>query len=421
MTRQAPPPSDEPRDSRLRAALRHAPDAEVRPPQSLSDAILQQARASAAAAPVPGKAATSRLSAWALLAGAWVALSRPSLASGLASVMLASLVGVMWWNRLPDDTGELPRLEKGTPPTTAAAPAADPTTAPAPVQALPQATGQARRDEASGAVHDERAPRVTRESAETRIRQIEETAERKPKAAAQAVAESEPGPARAEAPPAAEPLQAPLPAPVPAMAPAAPPVAAAAPDTARLQERASAPPLKPSGPLADDERRRGGGGVATTRTSAPAAEIEASTKLGKAASADMANHLNRPTRPLLSTLPPAPPLSTLRQSLSQEAGPWSWRRDGGPAQPVTPALLRWLAALDAHAAGPRWTAAPAGEAAAGDVARLEFQRDGRTQHELALQADGLHWHQAEPAAAWKLPLDAPAHRELRSALPPAAP
>lgn len=392
MTRQAPPPSDEPRDPRLRAALRHAPDAEVRPPQALSDAILRQARASAAAAPALGKAAASRPSAWALLAGMWEALSRPSLASGLASVMLASLVGVMWWNRLPDDTGELPRLEeRSPPPAAAAAPAAEPTAAPAPVQAFPQATGQARRDEASGAVHDERAPRAARESTEARMRQIEETAERKPKAAAQATAESEPGPARAEVPPAAEPPQAPPPAPVPAMAPAAPPVVAAAPDTARLQERASA------------------------------AENEASKTLGKAASADMANRLHRPTQPLLSTLPPAPPLPTLRQSLSQEAGLWSWRRDGGPAQPVTPALLRWLAALDTHAAGPRWTAAPAGEAAAGDAARLEFQRDGRTQHELALQADGLHWRQAEPAAAWKVPLDARAHRELRSALPPAAP
>ena len=60
MTRQAPPPPDEPLDPRLRAALRHAPDAEVRPPQALSDAILRQARASASAAPAPGKAAAPR-------------------------------------------------------------------------------------------------------------------------------------------------------------------------------------------------------------------------------------------------------------------------------------------------------------------------------------------------------------------------
>ncbi len=413
MTHQTPHPPDEPRDARLRAALRHAPDAEVRPPQALSEAILRQARASAAAAPAPGKAAAPRRSAWALLAGVWEALSRPSLASGLASVMLASLVGVMWWNRLPDEAGELPRLEKRAPPPAAATtPAAEPASAPAPVQVIPKATGQGRPDGAGGAVRDERAPGAARESAQAQMRRIEETAEGKATAAAQAE-KSEPGPARAEVPPSAESPHAPppAPAPVPAMAPAA------APDTARLQERApSASPLKKANPPGTEERRSLGG-LAAARPAEPATENEASNTLGKAASADMASRLHRPAQPP----PSAPPLPTLRRSLSQEAGLWSWRRDGGPAQPVTPALLRWLAALDNHAAAPRWTAAPADQAAAGDATRLAFQRDGRILHELALQADGLHWRQAEPAAAWKAPLDARALLALQSALPPAAP
>ncbi|HWI10674.1 MAG TPA: hypothetical protein VNU48_05035 [Burkholderiaceae bacterium] len=99
-------PDDE-RDAWLSAALRHAPDAKVGPPAALSDTILRQARAAARDARAPRSA----------LAAAWDWLTRPPVAAGFASLMVATLVGLIWWDRPMDETLVRPPAEAATPAT----------------------------------------------------------------------------------------------------------------------------------------------------------------------------------------------------------------------------------------------------------------------------------------------------------------
>ena len=101
-----------PHDAWLREALRHAPDAQALPPSALSEAILRQARA--AAEPAPARALPSLGQR---LAAAWAWLGRPPVAAGFATVMVAGVVGLMWWDR---------PLEETLPPRDAAVPSAAP-------------------------------------------------------------------------------------------------------------------------------------------------------------------------------------------------------------------------------------------------------------------------------------------------------
>lgn len=101
-------------DARLIAALRHAPDADAAPPAALAQAILRSAReAVAAPAPTAAGSVVQRLRA------TWSWLARPPVAAGFASVMLATVVGLMWWGR-PMDEG----LKGAETPVVAEAPAA---------------------------------------------------------------------------------------------------------------------------------------------------------------------------------------------------------------------------------------------------------------------------------------------------------
>jgi hypothetical protein len=126
--------SDAERDAWLREALRHAPDAGAAPPPLLSDAILAKARAAAAeAAPraTPRHAAAKPAPPNGLLAF-WAWLARPPVAAGFASVMAATLVGLMWWDRPMDQTVPAPAFQRAPPaqkaaPSAAPAPAAPPT------------------------------------------------------------------------------------------------------------------------------------------------------------------------------------------------------------------------------------------------------------------------------------------------------
>jgi hypothetical protein len=97
--------NDAERDAWLREALRHAPDADAAPPRDLSETILAQARAAARAGRAPAREPVRRNRLVAL----WDWLARPPVAAGFASVMAATLVGLMWWDRPMDET--LPRPE----------------------------------------------------------------------------------------------------------------------------------------------------------------------------------------------------------------------------------------------------------------------------------------------------------------------
>jgi len=95
--------NDAERDAWLREALRHAPDSDALPPSGVSDAILLKARAAARAA---GPSVQRRVAADARahpLAAFWSWLARPPVAAGFASVMAATLVGLMWWDRPMDE------------------------------------------------------------------------------------------------------------------------------------------------------------------------------------------------------------------------------------------------------------------------------------------------------------------------------
>ena len=105
-TRHDEPIGDGERDAWLREALRHAPDADAAPPRGLSETILAQARAAARVGGAPARSARRRNPLLAL----WDWLARPPVAAGFASLMAATLVGLMWWDR-PIDSTLPPRQE----------------------------------------------------------------------------------------------------------------------------------------------------------------------------------------------------------------------------------------------------------------------------------------------------------------------
>ncbi|MBC7956920.1 MAG: hypothetical protein H7Y33_13755, partial [Cytophagales bacterium] len=115
--------TDEQRDAHLREALRHAPDAQLEPPAALSALILNEARAEARDAAAPARAPHHPLLAL------WDWLARPSVATGFAGLMVATLVGLMWWDQPMDEA--MPRRP---------AAATAPSVSPAPKAAAPPVT-----------------------------------------------------------------------------------------------------------------------------------------------------------------------------------------------------------------------------------------------------------------------------------------
>jgi hypothetical protein len=122
--------NDDPRDAHLLAALRHAPDRDALPPHEVSERILAAARAAAqsqrtAARPVLGEPAPwwQRLSAW---------LMQPQVAASFGTLVVASLVGVMWSTREPPVAEFAPNVpfgqradERGVAPASATPPPAE--------------------------------------------------------------------------------------------------------------------------------------------------------------------------------------------------------------------------------------------------------------------------------------------------------
>jgi len=108
--------TDAERDAWLSEALRHAPDADVAPPATLSDMILREAQAKAK----PSAPLAKRPSFW---MRAWVWTAQPAVGAGLASVMVASLVGAMLWDRPPEENTPRSLPEVAVAPAPGAAPA----------------------------------------------------------------------------------------------------------------------------------------------------------------------------------------------------------------------------------------------------------------------------------------------------------
>lgn len=133
------------RDARLQRALQEAPDAQLRPHARTRGRVLEAARQAVAPAPPPAW--------WKAL---WSAMgnSRAPWNAAFATVVLATLVTVLWYDReIPGPRSDSPRPEQPAPTAAPAQPAqpapalAEPA-APAAARAKPQADSQGERQQA---------------------------------------------------------------------------------------------------------------------------------------------------------------------------------------------------------------------------------------------------------------------------------
>jgi hypothetical protein len=271
------PRDDEPpRDAWLREALRHAPDADAAPPAELSAAILRHARdaVKSAARPAASSHPLLRLRSW---------LARPPVAAGFATVMVATLVGVMWWDKPLDET--LPRSE---PPAATVAQSSAPAPAPASI-ATPLAAAA--------------PPRAPEEAAKAATRAAKEAAPATPARRDDARERASTERARSAAPAAAPPPPAASPAPAPAPAPA------------------NESPAKPaSADARDDAAAQRGAAAQGFAKAAPAPAPAAAPAQRRQEAATLTPVIDQPER-------------------------WTWQR-GGAEQAMTPGLQRWLVQLD---------------------------------------------------------------------------
>lgn len=327
---------DTERDAWLREALRHAPDAQAAPPAALSDAILRHARAATNRERTP--ASQRPVGAW---AAAWQWLARPPVAAGFASVMIATLLGLMWWDQPIDPTLARPPAPGATPaPPTAQAPAP-----PAPVSTSPPATAPAA---------DMAAERMAKGEPDMSSERPVAAARTAPKAAPRR-AEPEPAPfddgkAAADAAPAA-------PANSENAATARAPASSA---QAALRARGASSPsvAAEAGTAARAESRAVASGQFDRRAAAPAMQRRDDADTSRPAA-----------------------FGALLASIAAEPERWHWQR-GGEMQPMRPALQRWLGRIDV-AAAPHWRSG-ADAAPAGETAVLRLYRDGALAATLRL-------------------------------------
>lgn len=458
-------------DAWLREALRHAPDASASPPPTLRDAILAEARAAARTAAMPRAApAPSPLDR---LLAFWSWLARPPVAAGFASVMAATLVGMLWWDRPMDETmlppPSSPQVSMAPKPSPApaaelrdAAPAAAP--APAPAKTVsprgstettatsstpqPDATNSARQQAAR-----ESAEAGRRRLAPTPVTAEDATAERK-QAGDRLATTPPPAPAPAEAPapfPAqaareadaerrqATPLSAPrtAAAPLASTSPAPPPaptVAAVPPQPVTSAPSRSEPfaLAKKAEQATEDDvtvRARASPTAPAPATQPPTALPPAAGALGaaldrseagtagRAAAQNAAEPTARRPAPLTTA---AQPMAPLLASLASEDARWTRRLSSGESVAVDAAARAWLAEVQAAAA--RWTAAADRDsrrdapAAALPAAGLRLDRDGRAGASVQIEDGGVRFAPAS-GGAWFAPLPPDVVARLRATLP----
>lgn len=336
---------DLPHDAWLREALRHAPDAEAGPPPKLNETILRMGRAAVApraerrpspALPMPSASSSGGLAE--TMASWWAWLARPPVAAGFAGLMVATVVGVMWWDR-PLEEALLPREES-----VAAAPSPSPAAAPAAVTTpVPAGLPDAAKRAAAPAAND--------------------TAWRKAVPAATAPPAAPAVTAKAEAPPpAAAPAPVPTPTPAPAQTPAPPVVAESI-----TREREAA------------ERRD----VAASRmaaATAPAADAAVPGALSGRAAA-----LATPAAAAASGIE-TPSLSNLRFEIRRQPDAWTWQRDDGEVRAMDEAMQNWIAQAD-RTSRPSWQVGATG--ADSSTTTLRFTRGGVVRAVLRLGPSGM--------------------------------
>ncbi|NUZ04471.1 hypothetical protein [Piscinibacter koreensis] len=429
---------DEARDAFLAAALRHAPDAEVAAPPGISDAILREARSAAAGAARPAASPAQHRAGRAAapaprrgVAGLWDWLGRPAVASGFASVIGATLIGVMWWGRPIDPNPPRP----DPPPVSIARDESGPrevAPAPAPVgpqEAAPRTPLGAERQGAApgrmpppGAAREARAARDGGSKAEV-ARQPGASARparpdaAAPRAAPEPATSAQGSAATAAAPAPADPVRVPEPA-----APPTPPRSTAtnaAPSSGSIpggvdEQRGDSAFAKREfriDPESTARDRAATGARAAAAAAAAASRSELRRADGSArdpareqterrlapaphaaAPAAAMPHPSTPAPPAPLVEPAAPPadasvgaapaatpgaprrsaISGIRTAPLQArvAGApqrWSWRSGNGPARPMTPAVIDWIGRFERAAV--EWpTDVPAGAGAAARTA-----------------------------------------------------
>lgn len=331
---------DEERDAWLAQALRHAPDADADAPPALSDVILREARAAARPPAAPARSEPIGPLAW--LAAAWDWLARPPVAAGFASLMVATLVGVMWWDEpLDQSLPRAPQVVSSTPqaraePAPSAAEAAAPVATDVPAAPKPpEARGESG---ARGRVADKKeAEKTARASRPT----DEPTRQRSAADAAPTVA--------AAAPP-------------PVAFPAAPPPAPA-PQAA----------AESSGQVTADT-------AASPRNEVRALQGSASPALAKARAAGASDA----------------PVATLRARIAQQPDRWRWQREPGAPQPMNAAVQGWLAELERQTTS-RWQA-NADSLARAPAGSLRLFRDGALQATLGFTGSAV-WVETRGASS----------------------
>ena len=355
--------TDDERDAHLRAALRHAPDAQLQPPHALSELILKEARAKArdAAAPAPAPR-RPRSSVW-----DW--LARPSVATGFAGVMVATLVGLMWWDQPMDEA--MPR-----PP----APATAPASTPAPVVPPPPAAPPAEP--------------ITEAARPAPTPQPTQAAQRK------SVPVAKPAPPAAPAPELAAREEAAAPVVVGAAQPAreaAPPVALAA------------PPPAPAPTTTADAATAGAAAMSRAKS------LDESKRQRSMASADT---LNKAAKGEAREAEARNSIAQVRAAIAAEPTRWAWQRNGAAAQGMNDAVYAWLAQLES-ATGTRWQTRAESDTTAPLGRELRLLRDGRVQYSLRLSEQGVWWESGQNA--WRAELTAAQLAELQTALDQATP
>lgn len=387
-------------DAHLLAALRQAPDAQLEASADMGEALRFAARAAIAAS---AGAASTRATA-AVPSRRWAWLDRwlqPGPAAGLAFVVLASVVVVLWRGEEVPTAARPEPVVAGAQPTPMAAASQALPPVPAKAEIPPQIALQPPVDDAA-----QPSPAVVANAAALRRRQADRPAPaadadlRAPAATAAPAAPAEqaartaaadlppPAPAIAAAPvpaPMAEAEQMPAASPAAAPAPPAPaaaPLARTAPATAALQERKSA--------IADTTNLRAATGAAPAR---------------RASGPPMADLIAAIT---------ARARETATGSLAAAGAPvWRWTppSQNGASAPADEAAAAWLARLRGAAEG-RWRSADGSAPMAADATRgltqVVFFRGGEMPVRVILSGTTVEWRDANGAWRAELPDDAAA-------------
>lgn len=421
-------------DAHLRAALRHAPDRDTAAPAQLSEQILSAARRSVQ--PMHEGPAWPR-HVRAALASALDALTRPAGAAAFASLVLATVIGVMWHEGDPTEVlperlrrpDAAPRARSDTPAPAPTAPATLQTPAEPASQAQTAAPDRATADTGTAkATTESKRRNATAQSADARPAERPRTtpapdattatadatdtfarAETRPKAAAKAPPSAV---ERAAAPPQASPATAgaqrsearataqesamPATPPPPPAARAAPPAPAMAPAPAT----AAAPP--------------------TPAPAAPQATAPGGASVGAAAAPRVAPMGAAPPS-LRSSLAATPdPITSVVLALGREAASapsattHRWQRGNGNALPHGPAAQAWLAELQRATQG-AWQPQQGTAAAGADALVLSNERGLVARVELT--DAGVRWHSAAtPNLSWSATLPDETLKRLRENL-----